>query len=257
MGDPAEANLWLRDGRITTATAPGRLTLLGHRLVEGGHLGAEQLEQALAAQRDRLEPVRLGDLVVQMGLVSREVLRAAVRDQALDAIAVPLGWRSGTWAFDDGEALAVDIPLGLGVQDALMEAARRLGPIEVVERHVGSRDTIVDFTATGAESRLSLRPEEWALLTHIDGFRSVGEIAERAGCPPAEANRMIFALMAAGVVVRVDPAGSAVAPPVLTLPPPPHLPGDAGYLDDLLSGGAVAPAPATPPTGTPRVPPGR
>lgn len=253
---PAEAHLWLRDGRIYTAAAPGGRTRLGHRLVEAGHLTAEQLQQALAAQQDRPASVRLGDLLVEAGLISREVLRTAVREQALDAVAVPMGWTSGTWAFEEGAAVAEDIPLGLGVQDALMEAARRLGRIEVVQQHMGSRDTVVDFTATGAESRLSLRPDEWAMLTHIDGFRSVGEIAERAGCTLVEANRTIFGLMAAGVVVRVDPG----APPPPPAPPPapaPRPPGDPGYLDDLLSGGAAPPAPATPPMGTPRIPPGR
>lgn len=253
-GGPAEAHLWLRDGRIHTAAAHGGRTTLGQRLVESGDLTAEQLEQALAAQLQRAPSPRLGDLLVQVGLVSRQVLRTAIREQALDAIAVPIGWITGTWAFEDGAAVAEDIPLGLGVQDALMEAARRLGHTEVVQQHMGSPDTVVDFTATGAESRLSLRPDEWAMLTHIDGHRTVGEIAERAGCTPVEANRTLFGLLAAGVLVRVDPAG---APAIPAPTPPPPATGDAGYLDDLLSGGALPPAPATPPMGTSRIPPGR
>ena len=209
-GERPEARLYLREGRVYTARALTSRTRLGDRLVGGGHLTAEQLEVALVSQKRRSVPMRLGDVLVASGMVSRDVLRRVVRDQIVDSVAVALGWRAGAWQFLDGETVPEDVPLGLGMQDTLMEAARRLGQLEVIRAHLGGMDTVVDFASDGKDAMLSLRPDEWAMVTHIDGSTSVAEIAERSGYGQLEAARIIYGLLSAGVVVRLQTATDAL-----------------------------------------------
>lgn len=163
----------------------------------------------MVLKRSQATSTRLGDVLVASGMVPRERLRTVVREQIVDSVAVPLAWTTGSWRFEEGESVVQDIPLGLGMQDTLMEAARRLGQIEVIQAHMGSMDTVVDFPQTGDEAKLSLKPDEWAMLTHIDGMTSVADIAERAGYTQLETARIIYGLLSAGVVVRVDPEAAA------------------------------------------------
>lgn len=195
--------LYLRDGRLYTAhTTEGRLRL-GERLVQGGHLTSRQLHQALSTQDDGPAGVRLGDVLVARGYVPREVLRAVVREQISDTIGLAITTRSGTWAFHDGAAVAEDVPLGLGIQDALMEGARRLHDLDVILDGLGGEEAVVDFHAGATDVTLALRAREWGMLTHINGRNSVAEVADRAGRPLLEAARMLHGLLVAGVVRRV------------------------------------------------------
>ncbi|HUG86932.1 MAG TPA: DUF4388 domain-containing protein [Euzebya sp.] len=271
-----QADLYLREGRIYTATAPGGRARLADRLIGSGDLTPEQLEVAQVLKRSQPESTRLGDVLVASGMVDRERLRTVIREQIVDSVAVPLGWTAGSWRFEDGEAVVQDIPLGLGIQDTLMEASRRLGQIEVIQTHMGSMDTVVDFPQTGEEAKLSLKPDEWAMLTHIDGLTSVADIAEHAGYTQLETARIIYGLLVTGVVVRVDgeeatadPATDRPAPTTLPMrqgsgptrePPPPEWPtapaGDLSYLEELESLGQLGPSPwaqAAPPSGPPAV----
>lgn len=201
-----DARVWFRTGRIASATAPAGLASLGDRLVGGGHLSAEALGRAVTAQQARADQPRLGDMLVELGLVDRQVLRTVIRDQMLDSLAAVLGWRSGVWRFAEGETIRQDVPLGLGVQDAIMEAARRLGQLEVISTRLGPMDSVVDFPRDRDPGTMSLHADEWAMLTHIDGRNSIARIAERSGYGRFEAARIIYGLLCAGVVVRVGGA---------------------------------------------------
>lgn len=195
--------LYLRDGRLYTAhTTEGRLRL-GERLVQGGHVSPVQLRQALAAQDDGPPGVRLGDVLVAQGFVPREVLRAVVREQISDTIGLAITTRSGTWAFHDGASVAEDVPLGLGIQDALMEGARRLDDLTAILEGLGGEDAVLDFHAGATDVTLALRAREWGMLTHINGRNSVADVADRAGRPLLDAARMLHGLLVAGVVRHV------------------------------------------------------
>ncbi len=206
-----DGRVYLRDGTVHTARVSSLGGRLGDRLVGGGHVTQEQLEEALHHRDTSAPDARLGDVLVRLGMLPRETLRLVLREQVLDAISVMLGWTDGEWTFAEGETVAEDTPLGLGMQDALMEGARRLDQLEAIMESMGSMDTVVDFAATGSESRLSLKPDEWAMLTHIDGVNTVAEIADRAGYGELEAARIIYGLLSVGVVTHVEEPAEVVA----------------------------------------------
>lgn len=261
-----EVRIYLREGKIYTAAAPGQRARLGDRLVGGGHLTAEDRDRALQLQASDSPDERLGDLLVSEGMVDREVLRQVIREQISDSIAVALARSKGEWRFVPEEAVPEDVPLGLGMQDTLMEAARRLGQLEVIRARLGGLDAVVDFGAGSKEMRLALKPDEWAMLTHIDGYNSVKEIAEMAGYGELEAARIIYGLLSAGVVHVVGDGASGLPAAPMTLGDASAAPVEASTyerlrselesLGDLSSGPSTAPAGPPPPLPT-RTPPGQ
>ena len=203
-GEP-EVRIWFREGRIHTAVATEGRRRLGEILVAEAGLPQGSLDRALDQQRREPGDVRIGDVLVDMGLVDRETLRDAVRDQILETLALAIGRRRGAWRFVPDAAVKWDVPLGSGMQDALMEASRRLDAPDVIAWRLGGMDAVVDFGSDDADVRMSLRAREWAMLTHIDGRNSIAEIARRAGEDPDTTARVVHGLHAAGVVHVLRP----------------------------------------------------
>lgn len=234
------AAVWLRGGAVYTATAPMARTRLGDRLVGAQHLTGDQLGAALSEQQRQRPAPRLGELLIAKGIIDRETLRAVVREQIADSVAAALSWTSGTWSFNTAEEVAEDVTLDMSVENLVMEGARRLEEWEVIRARVGSLEAVVDFVGRGHEAELALTPDEWSMLTRIDGASSIREIAEGAGYGQFEAARIIYGLLTAGVVALLDEAGDGPQPEE------PRAPASADVPEDEAAD-ATGPYPDEPP----------
>lgn len=226
--DDLEARIWLRDGRVCAASAPGARARLGDRLVTARALTAEQLSTALRRQRTRGDAPRLGEVLLELDLIDAETLRRVLGDQAIDSIAVALGWPEGLQRIEREAAGDEDVPIALGGENALMEATRRLDEWSALSQALGSLDARVAFVA-GAAPDLALSPDEWAMLTRIDGRHSVHDLAEETGFSGFQAARIVYGLLSTGVVRLLiepdaDDVADAGAAPGLAMPPPPRRP---------------------------------
>lgn len=264
-----QARVYFRDGWVYAATAPGARARLGDRLCGADLVSEEELAATLAHQRTLSEPRRIGELLIERGHIDRETMRTFVREQSTDSVAVTLAWRDGTWAFTPGEEVPEDVPLDMSVENLVMESGRRVEEYAVIRQRIGSTDAIVDFVARDDTAELALTPDEWSMLTRIDGQSSIAEIAEEAGYGEFEAARIIYGLLTAGIVTMVgegrDPdPGEQSAEDEVPVPSPtaapgaPYDPGEASALfgelgfDDPEAGRADADdAPAPPSTGGP------
>lgn len=179
-----EAQIWFRGGLVYTASAPAARARLGDRLVGAALITEDQLATILAYQQDLPERRRIGELLLERGLIDRETLRTFVHEQIADSVAVTLGWPSGHRQLEDGREVPEDAPLDVNVENLLMEGVRRLQQWEVIRSRIGSADAVVDFIPSASETQLALTPDEWSMLTRIDGASSIAEIAEEAGYAP-------------------------------------------------------------------------
>ncbi|QBI20249.1 DUF4388 domain-containing protein [Egibacter rhizosphaerae] len=202
--DAHTARVWMRDGAVLTASAPEARARLGDRLTGAGLLTQHQLDDALAMQRGLRERRRLGELLVEQGHIDRRTLREYVVDQITDSVSALLAWREGWWAFDPGVETHEDMALDTSVENLLMEATRRCEEWQVIRDALGSLDSVVDFVPRESGAELALTPDEWSLLTRIDGSATVAEIAEEAGYGQVETARIVYGLVTAGVVQVVD-----------------------------------------------------
>jgi hypothetical protein len=146
--------------------------------------------------------------------------------QATAIVLDTLGWRDGRFAFAPlgaGDALftrafasgpvSVDTLLIQGAQES--EAWEELRP-RIADGHVVP--AFVDGDATQLPL-LRLAPDQWELLTRVDGVCSVLELATTMGKPPLEIAQAVDRLVLAGVL-----AVHAVATRGRLLPTPPSSP---------------------------------
>jgi hypothetical protein len=111
----ARKTIFLRAGTAVGAASNDPREYLGQLLVNFGHLTDEQLTQAFRTQEET--KVKLGKVLVQVGLVPRETLRDVLAIKIRETLLDVFLWESGVFSFDDDAPPTVDeddaeVPLG-------------------------------------------------------------------------------------------------------------------------------------------------
>ncbi|RMF46215.1 MAG: response regulator [Deltaproteobacteria bacterium] len=92
------------NGQVIRATCSDDHAELGDLLVERGLVSRDVLQQALEAQRDSDTPVRLGDILTGQNHVAADVIGQVLREQIEQTVYRFFSWNEGTFAFELYEA---------------------------------------------------------------------------------------------------------------------------------------------------------
>jgi hypothetical protein len=93
------------------------------------------------------------------------------------------------------------------VENLIMEGSRRLEEWEQVRRKIASLDAVVAMAPSpgGAGVEVNLKPEEWRLLSVVDGRRTVRDLVELFGQGQFQTCRVLYGLAGAGLLEIRDP----------------------------------------------------
>ena len=130
------AVLVLRSGRVVYASGGSAAETLAGRLLRDRLVDEADLMTALDRQYDGTAFRRLGEVLVEMGLLAEGTLQAVVRRHMEELIGELLAWKSGFFRFEPASAgsnadVEVDLgdfvlPAGLAPQELLMRAVTAL-----------------------------------------------------------------------------------------------------------------------------------
>jgi len=130
------AVLVLRGGRVVYASGGSTGETLAGRLLREKLVGEPDLMKALERQHDGTGFRRLGEVLVEMGLLAEGTLEAVVRQRMEVLVGELLAWKSGFFRFEPAGAgsdadVEVDLgdfvlPAGLPPQELLMRAVTAL-----------------------------------------------------------------------------------------------------------------------------------
>ncbi len=198
----------LREGSVTGGRSDAACQALGRRLVGAGLVDDEVL--ADAAEMVLGEPGSgLGKALVASGKVDEARAREVAAEQVTDAVFELLRWENGAFAFVMDEADPDDLGVSLTVEEIVAEGRRR---IELwSELQVPSSSAVVTLAAA-PEGNLVLSREEWALLSLVDGARTVGDLVSLSGTGEYAVGSVLAGLVQRGLAaVGTDPAGGVLA----------------------------------------------
>jgi hypothetical protein len=158
-----------------------------------------------------------GEIYLKKGKIVHAELGELEGEEAVYSLAI---WREGEFRFD----AAVSAPrqtIQKSNTSLLMEAARRLDEWRVLSRKIPSVDLVPEFVILeNREGQINLNTMEWLLLSKIDGERSLRAIAGAAGLSVFDAAKLLYGLVATGLIRLKDPAGAGS----LATPTPPPSP---------------------------------
>jgi hypothetical protein len=186
-----------------------------------------------------------GQIFLNDGKIVHAQIDETVGEEAVYSLAI---WRQGEFRFEAG----VDTEsrtITKSNTNLLMEAARRLDEWRVLSKKIPSTDLVPEFVVQeNREGQINLNTSEWLILSKIDGHRSVKAIAAASSLSVFDAAKMLYGLIATGLIRLKEPVA---APPSA---PPAHAPAHVPAHAAGSHSGATAAAPPLPAAARPAAP---
>jgi tetratricopeptide (TPR) repeat protein len=157
---------------------------------------------------------RVGEVLIELGLVEREAITRALAFQAREDIFDVFQWKNLDVKFHPGEPPLpsvfgledLELKLNLSGMSILMEGARRADEWELVRTVIASEHDVL-APANGPILEQGLIDRRIALL--IDGYRSAYEIAQQSPLNTIEALKALAELVKQGHLKILEPADLA------------------------------------------------
>ncbi|HET9294768.1 MAG TPA: DUF4388 domain-containing protein [Gemmatimonadales bacterium] len=205
--------VYFDEGAVVAAEIRSNPHPLGALLLRAGKVSEEDLARAIAVRASR-DGQRLGDVLVEMGALTRRELDRQIRVQVEEVIFELMSWSEGYFSFEEGRipAGSGDATVRIPTESLLMEAARRIDEWSRIEARIPHLGVIPHFTGSPDEDGgiLDLLPFEWEVLASIDGQHDIRELAQRLGRSEFDVARTLFGLATAGVIVLEEAVAQSV-----------------------------------------------
>ncbi|MEW6553176.1 MAG: DUF4388 domain-containing protein, partial [Actinomycetota bacterium] len=204
----ARGYICFRNGEVFFATTNWKRQSLGLKLLNAGIVTKAQVDEVLEMQKSTARGQRLGQLLIRMGYINKDQLEVFVEEQIQDAVFEMLRWTDGDFDFQPGVVFPEeDIGLSISTEELIMEGSRRLDEWNRIEKKIPHLNVIFKMTSMqGREAaQISLTPEEWMVLTHIDGEKTVRQIVELTGMSTLHTCKILYGLIGSGLLENITP----------------------------------------------------
>jgi hypothetical protein len=150
-----------------------------------------------------------GQIFLNEGKIVHAQLEDITGEEAVYALAI---WSQGEFKFEPG--IATDQKtIAKSNTNLLMEAARRLDEWRVLSKKIPSTDLLPEFVILeNREGQINLNTMEWLILSKIDGHRSIKQIAAGGGLSAFDVSKILYGLIAAGLIKLKEPVKAAPSP---------------------------------------------
>lgn len=193
-------DIFFNDGKIIYCSIVNREERIGNLLVKYADISKEQLEKALEIQEELKGMKRLGDILVESGYITQDILVDRIKKQIIDSIFTLLTWRDGFFNFEpDIPPVSETITVELEADDILLEEARKIDEWSIIERELPSEKTILVKTSIKDENTLQ-EDDEKCVYSLVNNRLSVREIFEKSVLGRYETGKAIYTLMKVGYI---------------------------------------------------------
>jgi hypothetical protein len=179
---------------------PGRL---GEVLVRSGVLDRAQLDPALA--RADGQGRRLGPVLVEQELATREQVEEALRLQVCSVLSDALSWGRGSFRFEPNDGAVPpleEVSLRISTAQLILQAVKSLADPSSVREALGDLDRLVSAVKDPPVrlEAMTLSPGDAFVLSRAAGDLTARELLEITPLPPETVERSLLILFSLGVV---------------------------------------------------------
>lgn len=148
----------------------------------------------------------LGEIFVERG---RLVHGAAESTEGEEAVYLMMTWTIGRFSYTP-DVLPDARTIGTPTQQVLSEGVQRVEEWDRIQKAIPSSETIFRLSSRNTPGDVVLKDGEWNLLIHLNGMKTVGEIARELGLNGIETAKKLYRLLTAGLI---EVAAAPVRPP--------------------------------------------
>ncbi len=195
-------HLFFEKGELRTATSSREGQRIGAFLKRRGWITDQDLSWALetVARQGR---ARLGKILVEKGLVSRQVLDAEMRRLVEEIVFSTFEWSDGEYRFQSSTGvLDPDVALTLSTAAVIVEGIRRLPEAEIFRERLGEgrQVPVLSSDPMSRYQYLPLSPQEAYILSRVDGRLDLDSLLKIGGTSRAATAKIIYALLSCGIL---------------------------------------------------------
>lgn len=191
-------------GRLVGAQEQDRDALtLGNVLQQLQMANQQQMDHVYQMQVRDVLGKRIGERLIDLGIISKQQLERALRTQTLWTVRELALWKGGEYAFHAGEHMPRDITAPqIEVTATVMEALRYLHEWESLE-HVlpdGMRTSLSMASDPPIDHNLQFHPAAWRIISRVNSHRTVRRIATSLRTPELDVARLVGTLVREGLL---------------------------------------------------------
>jgi hypothetical protein len=188
----------VRDGAVTGGRGDVTCQALGRRLVGAGLVDDDVLADAV--EKVMADPgTGLARALADSGRLDGELLKVLASEQATDAVFELLQWPDGDFAFVVDESDPDDLGATVDVEEVVAEGRRRIEALNELSDKIPSTTAVVAL-APAPWGDPAVSREEWALLSLVDGQRTVGDLVLLSGTGQFVVMSSLAGLAARGLI---------------------------------------------------------
>ena len=202
-GHGIEKRIYFQEGRLSFTSSSDQREYLGHFLVSHGYINEDELKKAMEVQEE--SKILLGRILLMINAISETDLLRLLKKKAEESIYDVFLWEDGTFEFMDGEQPDLKmVPLSLDLTSIILEGLHRYDEWKRI------RDRVPDSTVIPVITRPfdldALAERERLIVPHIDGQRSIEEIALQTHNPEFAVARLVYGGLTAGTMALAEAA---------------------------------------------------
>ena len=138
-----------------------------------------------------------GFIFLRGGQMIHAVIGDLVGEEAIYSLAI---WNSGEFQFSPGEEPDRQTITKTNT-NLLMEAARRLDEWRVLSKKIASIDLVPELLSReNRHEQITLNPQEWMLITRIDGQRSIFDIGQALNMSGFDVAKILYGMITGELV---------------------------------------------------------
>ena len=199
-----EGIVLFESGRVVQASVRSNPMSLEEMLLRSGRVTETDLERARAMRSGNGRGRGIGEYLVQCGALSRKELERQMRLQIESVVFELMSWREGFFSFEERSAaeLPASAEIHVSTESLLMEGARRIDEWSRIADKIPSLSVVPTLAPVddAHPTQIDLLPDEWEVLTMIDGKRDLRAIATVLGRAEFDIAKVVYGLVSTGVV---------------------------------------------------------
>ncbi|MFC2171048.1 DUF4388 domain-containing protein [Acidobacteriota bacterium] len=205
-GPGTHARVFLAGGSIVFASSEEKEKRIGEVLVRMEKLTKAQLEGILA---EVPKGMKFGRYLLDNCPVNIGDIHSAIEEQIRSIVLPIFNWTDGHYKFTEGVEVDTDeLVSSISMADLMIEGVRRMEDFEGIRDfmfELNPQLNLVDEPYARFQ-KLTLTGEEGYIFSRIDGSLTLKEICSLAPTPEEQTCRIVYALVAAGIVLGFDEA---------------------------------------------------
>ncbi len=228
-GEGGTAKMYFKEGKLIHASLSGQNGHLTSMLVKTGKITPEQ-SRTIEARAKVNTDKELGLLLIQSGFAGQKAIIQGVKSYILDVVYLLFTWTDGMFHFEPNELPSEDrITVAVDLENVIMEGSRRVKEWEKLQDELPDLNRALKFTDHPMRD-VKLSVEEWRVISFINPRNTVRRIAEANSMSEFQIRKIVYGMLAAGLVELIDPEGvekkpaaptAAGWPPARAVEPPP------------------------------------